>query len=43
MTDKEIEKEPPIDKAEYHKQEYIADLYLLGRVTETEEEDEEDD
>ena len=44
MKEEKIEKEPPIDKAEYRRQEYIADINLLGRMTKTdEEEDEEED
>lgn len=39
----EYEKEPPIDKAEYRRQEYIADMYLLGRMIETEDDEEEEE
>lgn len=30
----------PIDKDEYHNQEYIADMDLIGRMTKTDEENE---
>ena len=32
----------PIDKDEYHKQEYIADMDLIGMMTKEEEEREEE-
>ena len=32
--------EPPIDKDEYHNQEYIADMDFIGMMTKTEEQEE---
>lgn len=32
----------PIDKDEYHNEEYIADIDLIGMMTKTEEEQEEE-